>query len=71
MHNWVMQVLWPDRGAAGEDTTGARCGAVERETACVGWVVEWNTFTLHGNSINIWGVFIWVVAMRDKCELSQ
>ena len=23
MHNWVMQVLWPDRGVAGEDITGA------------------------------------------------
>ena len=44
----------------------------ERRTACAGGMwLRWNTFTLHRNSINIWGVFIWVVAMRDKCELKM
>ena len=45
MHNWIMQVFWPEKGAAGEDTAGAG-------------MVGWNTFTLHGNSINMFRVFI-------------
>jgi hypothetical protein len=38
MHNWVMQVLWLEKGAAGEDTAGA--GAVRwrgKRAAPGGW----------------------------------
>ena len=67
IQNWIIQVLWPDRGAAGEDMPGAGGGIevlvgwvyCEGATACGGGLwLRWNTFTLHGNSINISGMFI-------------
>lgn len=36
-----------------------------------GMWLRWNTFNMSGNSINILRVFIWVMAMRDKCELQM
>ena len=36
-----------------------------------GMRLRWNTFTLHGTSINMLRVFIWVVTMRKKCELQM
>ena len=72
MHNWVMQVLWLDRDAAGGDTADAGAVRVERERTCAGerWL-DWNTFTLHGLSINMLRVFIWVVPMSEKCKLKM
>lgn len=35
MHNWIMQVLWLDRGAAGEDTQGAWWWEIRRNPAVV------------------------------------
>lgn len=68
MHNCVMQVFWLEMDAAGEDTPGADWWEL-RDGGDM-WL-RWNTFTLHGNSINMLRVFVWVVAMREKCELSQ
>jgi len=36
-----------------------------------GMWLRWNTFTLQGDSINMLRMFIWVVTMREKCELQM
>ena len=56
-------------GVPSERIRLVQSGVVVGKTTCAGWVVWWNTFSLHGNSINMLRVFIWVMAMRDKCEL--